>query len=304
MLFSFLVLSKLPYWFYLFVFVYTQKRFSNKTFFILIYNFVLFCFLFALLFCLFFCFLFNIGAVYAGVFIMFNEFSFVMTEHFGHSTFEVTLLFGFVIIGLLIGSILSAIITCFKPKYLIGYSIFQIFGCGVVLILPFILYSSTAPVYVGLNEYWTLAPLCLYVGSDGLMMAPLMSTAVEPFRAQAGTANALSLFWRFFCGAVLALIISISSDAHLYVLHFGISGMAVLSTLIFLVMLYPATFPNVTPKGAQPAPASSSTTAGKEGKEATETTPLTTGEIADFSNTQLNVNTDGTLFIPIKDGEE
>ena len=57
---------------------------------------------------------------------MFNEFSFVMAEH---STFEVTLLVVFVIIGLLI-----------------GFSIFQIFGSGVVLILPFLLYSSTAPV--------------------------------------------------------------------------------------------------------------------------------------------------------------
>ena len=200
---------------------------------------------------------------------MFNEFSFVMEEKFGHSTFEVTLLFGFVILGLMIGSILSAVITCFHPKALIGYSMFQIFACGATLVLPFILYGDVV------SEYWSLVPLCLYVGSDGLMMAPLMSTAVEPFRNQAGTANALSLFWRFFCGAVLALIISISSSQHLYVLHFGIAGMAVLSTLIFLFVLYPAPFP-VT--GEDEAVAGAGSTPGE--KDALIPTKADHGEIA------------------------
>ena len=75
-------------------------------------------------------------------------------------------------------------------------------------------------------------------------MAPLMSTSVEPFANRAGTANALSLFWRFFCGALIALLISLTSNKHLFVLHFGLASMAVIGGLVFLLVLCPSKFPD------------------------------------------------------------
>ena len=49
--------------------------------------------------------------MYAGVFIMFNEFSFVMEDEFGFSEFYVGLLCGLIVAGLLVGSIISVILV-------------------------------------------------------------------------------------------------------------------------------------------------------------------------------------------------
>merc|ERR1712087_508134 len=158
---------------------------------------------------------------YAGVFIMFNEFSFVMENRYGFSEFDTGLVCGGIVFGLMIGSVVS-----------IG--IVQIFICGVLLALPCILFASTWPEFDGMNMWWSLVPLFMYVTADGLMLPHLISTALEPFKECAGTASALAGFWRFFSAAVVALIVSSVSTLHLPTLHLGTAGMGLAAGVIYL----------------------------------------------------------------------
>jgi len=70
------------------------------------------------------------------------------------------------------------------------------------------------------------------------MLPHLISTALEPFKRQAGTASALAGFWRFFSAGVIALIVSSSSEQHLMVLHLGVGAMALSAILIYAFTLY------------------------------------------------------------------
>lgn len=172
---------------------------------------------------------------------MFNEFSFVMENRFGYSEFDTGLLCGMIVFGLMVGSLISiGLVRCFNPISVVCIGIIQIFFCGGLLVLPLILFAKTSPTFVGLTEYWTLIPLFLYVSADGLMLPHLISTALEPFRRQAGTASALAGFWRFFSAAVIALIVSSSSSAHLQVLHIGTACMAIVSAIMYVFTLYGA----------------------------------------------------------------
>jgi len=178
------------------------------------------------------------GGVYAGVFIMFNEFSFVMEDRFGFSEFETGLLCGLIVFGLMVGSIVSILlIKCTNPIKVVFWGVIQLFICSILFVLPLIIYSSTSPNFVGLDVYWVLVPLFLYVCADGLMLPHLISTALEPYKRQAGTASALAGFWRFFSAAVIALIVSSSSEQHLMVLHIGVGIMALSAVVIYVVTL-------------------------------------------------------------------
>jgi len=140
------------------------------------------------------------GGVYAGVFIMFNEFSFVMEDRYGYSEFQTGLLCGLIVFGLMVGSIISLIfVKCTNPLNVVFYGVILLFLCSILFVLPLMIYAKTYPNFDGLNVYWVVVPLFfLYVCSDGLMLPHLISTALEPFRRQAGTASALAGFWRFF----------------------------------------------------------------------------------------------------------
>merc|ERR1719384_854925 len=178
------------------------------------------------------------GAVYAGVFIMFNEFSFVMEDRYGFSEFDTGLICGGIVFGLMIGSVVSiGFVKCMDPITVVCIGIVQIFLCGVLLIVPIILYSSTFPEMDGMNMWWSMVPLFLYVCADGLMLPHLVSTALEPFKECAGTASAIAGFWRFFSAAVIAIIVGAVSDLHLPVLHLGTAGMGVLSAVIYFATL-------------------------------------------------------------------
>jgi len=178
------------------------------------------------------------GSVYAGVFIMFNELSFVMEDRYGFSEFNTGLICGGIVFGLMIGSVVSiAFVRCMDPITVVCIGIVQIFICGVLLIVPIILYSSTYPDLVGMNMWWSMVPLFLYVCADGLMLPHLVSTALEPFAECAGTASAIAGFWRFFSAAVIALIVSASSTLHLPVLHLGTAAMGIVSGILYLVTL-------------------------------------------------------------------
>jgi len=179
------------------------------------------------------------GGVYGGVFIMFNEFSFVMEDRFGFSQLQTGLLCGLIVFGLMVGSLISIIfVRCANPITVVFIGVIQLLLCCILFILPLILFSSTAPDFVGLNMYWVLVPLFFYVCADGLMLPHLISTALEPFKRQAGTASALAGFWRFFSAAVIALIVSSSSEEHLMVLHLGVGGMALSAIIIYAFTLY------------------------------------------------------------------
>ena len=172
---------------------------------------------------------------------MFNEFSFVMENLYNYSEFDTGLLCGFIVFGLMVGSLISiCLIRCFNPIAVVCIGIFEIFICGGLLVIPLILYSNSSPSYKNMNEYWTLIPLFLYVSADGLMLPHLISTALEPFKQQAGTASALAGFWRFFSAAVIALIVSSSSTEHLMVLHIGTASMAIVSAIMYVFTLYGA----------------------------------------------------------------
>jgi len=180
------------------------------------------------------------GAVYAGVFIMFNEFSFVMENTYGFNEFQTGLLCGGIIFGLMVGSIISILFKKFNPFKVISYGILQILICSSLLILPCILFSKTFPEFIGINIWWTVIPLFLYVCSDGIMLPHLISTALEPFKDCAGTASALAGFWRFFTAAVIALIVSSISVLHLPTLHLGTASMGIIAVIIFLFSLFRA----------------------------------------------------------------
>jgi len=178
------------------------------------------------------------GAVYAGVFIMFNEFSFVMEDRYGFSEFDTGLICGGIVFGLMIGSVVSiGFVRCMDPITVVCIGIVQIFLCGVLLIVPIILYSSTYPSLDGMNMWWSMVPLFLYVCADGLMLPHLVSTALEPFKECAGTASAIAGFWRFFSAAVIALVVSSVSTLHLPVLHLGTAAMGIISGILYLVTL-------------------------------------------------------------------
>jgi len=178
------------------------------------------------------------GAVYAGVFIMFNELSFVMEDRYGFSEFNTGLICGGIVFGLMIGSVVSiAFVRCMDPITVVCIGIVQIFICGVLLIVPIILYSSTYPELDGMNMWWSMVPLFLYVCADGLMLPHLVSTALEPFAECAGTASAIAGFWRFFSAAVIALIVSATSTLHLPVLHLGTAAMGIVSGILYLATL-------------------------------------------------------------------
>lgn len=115
--------------------------------------------------------------------------------------------------------------------------IVQIFICGILLIVPVILYSSTFPDMDGMNMWWSMVPLFLYVCADGLMLPHLVSTALEPFKECAGTASAIAGFWRFFSAAVIALVVSSSSTEHLPVLHLGTAAMGLISGVLYCATL-------------------------------------------------------------------
>jgi len=173
------------------------------------------------------------------VFIMFNEFSFVMEDRFGYSEFTTGLFCGLIVFGLMVGSVISVIfVKCTNPITVVYCGVIQLLICCILFILPLILFANTAPDFVGLNVYWVLIPLFLYVCADGLMLPHLISTALEPFKRQAGTASALAGFWRFFSAAVIALIVSSSSEQHLMVLHIGVGAMALSAIIIFAFTLY------------------------------------------------------------------
>jgi len=88
------------------------------------------------------------GGVYAGVFIMFNEFSFVMQDRYGISEFDTGLLCGGVVFGLMLGSLISFIfVKIMNPIKVIGVGTIQLFFCGSILILPLILYSNQYPLF-------------------------------------------------------------------------------------------------------------------------------------------------------------
>jgi len=178
------------------------------------------------------------GAVYAGVFIMFNEFSFVMENRYGFSEFSTGLLCGGIVFGLMIGSVVSiGFVKCMDPITVVCIGIAQIFLCGCLLVLPVILFSKTYPNLDGMDVWWSLVPLFLYVCADGLMLPHLISTALEPFKECAGTASALAGFWRFFSAAVIALIVSAVSPLHLPVLHLGTAAMGLIAGVIYLATL-------------------------------------------------------------------
>merc|ERR1712130_110395 len=178
------------------------------------------------------------GAVYAGVFIMFNEFSFVMENRYGFSEFNTGLLCGGIVFGLMIGSVISiGFVKCMDPITVVCIGIAQIFLCGALLVLPVILFGSAYPRLDGMDVWWSLIPLFLYVCADGLMLPHLISTALEPFKECAGTASALAGFWRFFSAAVIALIVSSVSPLHLPVLHLGTAAMGIVSGILYLVTL-------------------------------------------------------------------
>merc|ERR1719362_1085197 len=178
------------------------------------------------------------GAVYAGVFIMFNEFSFVMENRYGFSEFNTGLLCGGIVFGLMIGSVISiGFVKCMNPITVVCIGIAQIFIAGLILVLPVLLYSATYPQLVGMDVWWSLIPLFLYVCADGLMLPHLISTALEPFAECAGTASALAGFWRFFSAAVIALIVSAVSSLHLPVLHLGTAGMGLAAGVLYLATL-------------------------------------------------------------------
>lgn len=175
------------------------------------------------------------GAVYAGVFIMFNEFSFVMENRYGFSEFSTGLLCGGIVFGLMIGSVVSiGFVKCMDPITVVCIGIAQIFLCGCLLVLPVILFSDTYPNLNGMSLWWSLVPLFLYVCADGLMLPHLISTALEPFKECAGTASAIAGFWRFFSAAVIALIVSAVSPLHLPVLHLGTAAMGIVAGIIYL----------------------------------------------------------------------
>jgi len=170
---------------------------------------------------------------------MFNEFSFVMEDRFGFSQLDTGLLCGLIVFGLMIGSLISIIfVRCANPITVVFIGVIQLFVCCILFVLPLILYAKTAPDFIGLNVYWVLVPLFFYVCADGLMLPHLISTALEPFKRQAGTASALAGFWRFFSAAVIALIVSSSSEEHLMVLHLGVGAMALSAILIYAFTLY------------------------------------------------------------------
>jgi len=178
------------------------------------------------------------GAVYAGVFIMFNEFSFVMENRYGFSEFNTGLLCGGIVFGLMIGSVISiGFVKCMDPITVVCIGIAQIFVAGLILVLPVLLYSATYPQLIGMDVWWSLIPLFLYVCADGLMLPHLISTALEPFAECAGTASALAGFWRFFSAAVIALIVSAVSSLHLPVLHLGTAGMGLAAGVLYLATL-------------------------------------------------------------------
>lgn len=178
------------------------------------------------------------GAVYAGVFIMFNEFSFVMEDRYGFSEFNTGLICGGIVFGLMIGSVVSiGFVKCMDPITVVCIGIVQIFICGVLLCVPMILYSSTFPEMDGMNMWWSMVPLFLYVCADGLMLPHLVSTALEPFKECAGTASAIAGFWRFFSAAVIALIVSSASTEHLPVLHLGTAAMGLISGVLYCATL-------------------------------------------------------------------
>lgn len=77
---------------------------------------------------------------------------------------------------------------------------------------------------------------------DGLMMGPLLSSALEPFKRQVGTASSVAQSYRFFSAAVIALIASSVSNAHRNVLHVGTAAMAVLCVVIFFAFVYGADY--------------------------------------------------------------
>jgi len=179
------------------------------------------------------------GGVYAGVFIMFNEFSFVMEDRFGFNQLDTGLLCGLIVFGLMVGSLISIIfVKCANPIRVVFFGVVQLFVCCILFVLPLILFAKTSPDFVGLNVYWVLVPLFLYVCADGLLLPHLISTAFEPFKHQAGTASALAGFWRFFSAAVIALIVSSSSEEHLMVLHLGVAAMALSAIIIYAFTLY------------------------------------------------------------------
>jgi len=192
------------------------------------------------------------GAVYAGVFIMFNEFSFVMEDRYGFSEFDTGLICGGIVFGLMIGSVVSiGFVRCMDPITVVCIGIVQIFVVGILLVIPIILYSDTYPDLDGMNMWWSMVPLFLYVTADGLMLPHLVSTALEPFKECAGTASALAGFWRFFSAAVIALAVSAASTLHLPVLHLGTAAMAIVSGILYLLTLLGADSSEFTQNNAR-----------------------------------------------------
>merc|ERR1719245_1576995 len=123
------------------------------------------------------------------------------------------------------------------PITVVCIGIAQIFIAGIILVLPVLLYSATYPALDGMDVWWSLIPLFLYVCADGLMLPHLVSTALEPFAECAGTASAIAGFWRFFSAAVIALVVSALSTLHLPVLHLGTAAMGIVSGILYLVTL-------------------------------------------------------------------
>jgi len=105
-------------------------------------------------------------------------------------------------------------------------------------VLPLIIYGNTSPDFIGLNVNWILIPLLLYFCADGLMLPHLVSTALEPFKHQAGTAAAVAGFWRFFSAALIGFVASSSSKQHLLVLDVGVSAMGLLGSIVYAITLY------------------------------------------------------------------
>ena len=176
------------------------------------------------------------GIVYSGVFIMFNELSSVLQLEYDMNVLQTGLYTGFVIAGLLIGSALSIILTRFCKLtsiriVMIGIAIVVI--VAIILMLPFIMDTMSIN---DISIWWTIAPLCFYVMGDGLMLPNLIATALEPYKESAGTASSLAGFWRFFSGALIAMLVSGISNKHLQVLHIGMSCMAILALIVFLII--------------------------------------------------------------------
>lgn len=181
------------------------------------------------------------GIVYSGVFIMFNELSFVLQIKYNMNVLQTGLYTGFIIAGLLFGSFLSIIFTKLLKisalKIVFIGIIFVIF-VAIVFILPFIYQFENVNLSMDYNSYWwTIGPLFFYVMGDGIMLPNLIATALEPYQNCAGTAASLAGFWRFFSGAIVAMIASSISSEHLQVLHIGMSCMSISALVVYITVV-------------------------------------------------------------------